>query len=144
MSDKKNYCLSLDENCPMIKDENGNLQYRKNLKSCESCIYFVRGITTNKENNMIPIFLTEQAYDLIKNRGVCSPGSIIEAIGNDYRLKRPVQKRGNPGQAVRLDLSGDGEDRLRHAAMTEYEQPMNPSDYVCRKIIEHFGGKKNV
>jgi hypothetical protein len=89
---------------------------------------------------MIPIFLNEKAYDLIKNRGVCSPASIIEALGNGYRLKRPAQNRENPGQAVRLDLAGDGEARLRQAAYADYEQPMKVSDYVCRKIIEHFGG----
>lgn len=88
------------------------------------------------------IFLNEQAYDLIKDRGVCAPGLVMEALNGDYRLRRPAQKRAKVGQIVRLDLAGDGIERLKQAALVEYPQPLTVSDYVSQKIIEHFGGEK--
>lgn len=88
------------------------------------------------------VFLNESAYNLIKGRGVCSPASVMEALGNEYQLRRPIHNRANPGQLVRLDLVDDGEERLKHLAITEYPQPMTVSDYVSRKIVEHFGGGK--
>ena len=83
------------------------------------------------------VFLTEKAYDLIKNRGVCAPASIVAALGDEYKLQRAPHGRAHVGQVVRLDFAGDGIERLGAAANNV---PLTVSDYVSQKIVSYFGG----